>query len=401
MAKSNYINFTKRAIDQLPIPEKAGTQLRFFDESVRGLYVLVSTGGTKTFYARRKIQGKSERFCIGRHPDISVEQARTRAQEFQSKLAFGQNLAEVRKEQNKEMTLGELCDLYIDKHLKKKAKRWQDIEAVFRRSFSHWKSRRLSTIGAQEVLEIHQEIADARSEVTANRAVEVLRAMYNKAIKWRIYYGENPATIVTMFPEKIRSRVLEEHELEKFFAAVEAEPEYRDFFLLALQTGARQSNVFSMRWEDINFDTSTWTIPQEKTKTGEEYRIALTSADITILKERTKGTSPFVFPSDSARGHLIDPKKAWKRVLKRAGISDLRMHDLRRTMATWMANSGANAALIQGALNHKDIKTTLMVYAHSAKNAERDAKERAQQSVRKKSKSVNNNVVDFLRKKAT
>lgn len=401
MAKSNNINFTKRAIDQLPLPSGHGERLTFYDDVVRGLYVLVSSS-TKTFYARRKIQGKSERFYIGRYPDISIEQARVRAKEFQSKLSYGQSLAGVRQEQHKEMTLADLCEIYIEQHLKKKARRWEDIEAIFRRSFSHWKSRRLSTIDAQEVLSIHAQIAEARSEVTANRAIEVLRAMYNKAIKWRLYKGENPATIVTMFPERIRSRVLEEHELDGFFAAIEAEPEYRDFFLLALQTGARRSNVLSMRWEDINFETKSWTIPHEKTKTGDEYRIALTEADIAVLRDREAGDSPFVFPSDSASGHLIDPKKAWKRILKRAGIANLRIHDLRRTMATWMANSGANAAVIQGALNHKDIKTTLMVYAHSAKNAERDAKEKAQQTaVRRKKKPLKGNVVAFERKKAT
>jgi len=121
----------------------------------------------------------------------------------------------------------------------------------------------------------------------------------------------------------------------------------------------------------------------------------LTDIDLAILKKRMV-TAPgeYVFPGANGQGHLADPKRAWARVLKRAKITDLRLHDLRRSMASWMANSGANASLIQGALNHKDIKTTMLVYAHTAKNVERDAKARAQQTLLKGSKR-RLNVVPF------
>lgn len=402
MSKSSYINFTKHTIEELPLPEKKGAHLRFFDLNTRGLYILITHGGARTFYARRKIQGKSERFCIGRYPDISIEQARTRAMEFQSKLSYAQNLAAVRREQNKEITLGELFDQYLEKHLKRNSKRWMDIQASFDRGFSHWKSRRLSVISAEEVLELHQSIAEKRSPLTANRAVEILRAMYNKAIKWRIYRGENPATIVTMFPETIRSRVLEEHEFESFISALEAEPDsdMRDFFMLALQTGVRRANLLSMRWDDINLDAKTWLIPKEKTKTGDPYLVALTIADVQILKARKKNaSSEYVFPGSGTSGHMVDPKRAWARIIKRAGLSNFRIHDLRRSMATLMANTGANAALIQGAMNHRDIKTTLTVYAHSGKNAEREAKELAQKVFLNR-QTGHSNVVAFRKRQS-
>jgi integrase len=397
MPASNYINFTKREIERLPLPAPGSQQVRYFDELVRGLYILVSPGGTKTFYCRRKLQGKSERLCIGRFPDLSIEQARTKAQEFQSQLSVGQNFAEVRRQSHKEMTLEELFEHYVEKHLSKKGRRVAEITASFDKAFSHWKTRRLSVIDPTEVMELHQKIADTRGPLAANRAIEILRAMFNKAIKWRFFEGRNPATIVTMFPENARSRVLDEGEYERLQAALdrEANPVMRDFFMLALLTGARKSNLLAMRWKDINFTTGTWTIPGEVTKTGDQYIVALTDIDLAILKKRmVSAPGEYVFPGDKNHGHLADPKRAWARVLKRAKITDLRLHDLRRSMASWMANSGANASVIQGALNHKDIKTTMLVYAHTAKNAERDAKAKAQQSLLKGSKR-RLNVISF------
>lgn len=67
----------------------------------------------------------------------------------------------------------------------------------------------------------------------------------------------------------------------------------------------------------------------------------------------------------------MDPKKGWARLLIRAGINNCTLHDLRRNLGSWMASQNVNVALIQSALNHKDLKTTINVYARTAKDAER------------------------------
>jgi len=88
-------------------------------------------------------------------------------------------------------------------------------------------------------------------------------------------------------------------------------------------------------------------------------------------------TTHYVFFGEGKTGHLVEPKRQWKNILAKAEIENLHLHDLRRSMASWMANSGANVSLIQSALNHKDLKTTLTVYAHTVKDAERDARQKA------------------------
>lgn len=176
------------------------------------------------------------------------------------------------------------------------------------------------------------------------------------------------------------------YEFKKFFAALETETgDLKDFVMLSLLTGARKSNVLAMRWADIDLRAAVWVIPGSVTKNGQTQAVPLTIAEMEILQRRWKvrkrqvHKSEYVFPGEGSKGHLVDPKKAWKSLLKRAEIEDLHLHDLRRSMASWMANAGANVALIQSAMNHRDLKTTLAVYTHTVKDAEREARSKAHQ----------------------
>jgi len=139
---------------------------------------------------------------------------------------------------------------------------------------------------------------------------------------------------------------------------------WHDFFQLCLFTGARRGNVASMAWQEIDFDRMTWTIPGSKTKNKRPVVIALPPPAVAILTNRlawTAGT-PWVFPANSASGHLVDPRKAWERVRTTSGLTDLRMHDLRRSLGSWQATAGASLAVIGASLGHADLKST-QVYA--------------------------------------
>ena len=132
--------------------------------------------------------------------------------------------------------------------------------------------------------------------------------------------------------------------------------------MLSLLTGARRSNVLSMRWQDIDLEEAIWTILE--TKNGTSQMVPLGTEAIAILSERfqTKG-SLWVFPSGTSQsGHLEEPKSAWKRILKRADLTDLRLHDLRRTMGSYQAATGANSFIIGKSLNHKTVQATA-IYA--------------------------------------
>lgn len=380
MEASTKINFTKRKLEELPL----GDNQFYWDTKMRGLYLRVSAG-VKSFYVRRKHKGKSERFFLGRFPELSVEQARDKAADFHASLAKGKNLAEARRAEFAEPTLGELFGQYLERHAKKSRKTWEEMEKQFERSFSGWRSRKLSSILKEDVDKLHQMIADTRGPYAANRALELLRAMFNKAESWGLHSGQNPTRSTTAFPEEARIRILQMHEFKSFFKALDEEKEtdIKDFVMLSLLTGARKSNVLAMRWGDIDRKAGLWVIRASESKNSRAHAIPLTAPELEILARRWEDRktqtekNEFVFFGRGKTGHFVEPKRAWRSLLNRAGIEDLHLHDLRRSMASWMANSGANVALIQSAMNHKDIKTTLAVYTHTVKDAERSAREKA------------------------
>lgn len=192
----------------------------------------------------------------------------------------------------------------------------------------------------------------------------------------------NPAEGIEHFEEIERDRYLLEDEIPRFFQALGEETEQIiDFFLLSLLTGARKGNVLAMRWQDIDFNLARWRVPGELSKNKKPMVIPLTAAAVEILNSRIKvASSEFVFPGEGVTGHMTSPKSAWKRVITRAELQDIRPHDLRRSLGSWMANTGADLMVIGGALGHKDSKSTL-IYARLATATIRGAMEIASDKI--------------------
>lgn len=135
----------------------------------------------------------------------------------------------------------------------------------------------------------------------------------------------------------------------------------RDYVLISLLTGARRTNVLEMRWQDVSFERAEWRIGM--TKNGTPQTVTLSPEALEVLRNRKpQEGAVFVFSGTGKQGHLAEPKKGWTRILERAGIADLRIHDLRRTLGSWQAKTGASLAIIGKSLNHKNQSTTA-IYA--------------------------------------
>ncbi|HMZ56229.1 MAG TPA: site-specific integrase [Nitrospira sp.] len=213
--------------------------------------------------------------------------------------------------------------------------------------------------------------------------LELLRAIFNRLKKMGLISLENPAAGVEKFREQKRDRFLQADEIPRFFAALsEVEGEAtRDALLLLLLTGARRSNVLAMRWEDLDLTLGRWRVPSEHSKNGDVLVVPLTSATLEILKRRQQGASgEYVFPSDSKTGYITPPKGAWQRLLKRADLTGVRLHDLRRSLASWMVIEGASLVVTGGALGHKDPQSTA-IYARLSVDPVKHAMEKAQAAI--------------------
>ncbi len=370
------VNFTKAFIEGLSAPE-GDNRVIYRDAKVPGLQLRVTPSGVKTFFSRRRIKGgESERITLGRFPDMTIEMARKKADAVNAQVSDGKNPADVKRSLKAELTFGDLFAEYLDRHAKVKKRSWARDEANYRLYLeSPLGKKKLSQITRQHIGKIHSDITNQvkgtkkkasdkpqkKSGGTANRILALVSSVFG----WGVATGQcetNPARGLKKNPERSRDRFLQSDELPKFFQSLEKEenPIIRDYILLSLLTGARRENVLSMRWEQISFERREWRIP--RTKNDDPQTIPLGEEIIQILNERKDNGSEYVFPGTGETGHLAEPRRGWERILKRAGIKDLRIHDLRRTFGSWQAKTGASLTIVGKSLGHKSAAATA-VYA--------------------------------------
>jgi integrase len=361
--KPRRVNLTKANIEALKLPDSERQYI--YDIKTPGLAICLTAAGRRTFYLYRKLNGKPERIRIGEWPRLTVEQARSEADRLNGRIADGQNPNDKRRVNRKAPTLGQVFDEFIEAPTRGRSKRPRSPKTIkdyrwqFKAHLEPWRERQLSKIKRADIERLHNEIGAENGPYLANRVLALLKAVLNFAVEQE-YYPLNPATRLRAFEEQSRERFLQADEMQRFFAALEMEPA-ADFFKLSLLTGARQSNVLSMRWDEVDLAAATWRIPH--TKNGQPLTVPLAPAAVAVLKERRQQVKgEWVFPGREGEGGKRAPRYAWERVCKRAGIEGLRMHDLRRSLGSWQASTGASLTVIGKSLGHQSIQAT-KIYA--------------------------------------
>jgi integrase len=342
----------------------------------------LTAAGTRTFYVVKRDGSGMAWVKLGTFPDMTPEGARKAAERVLGDFAKGINPATAKRAERQKQTLGEAYEQYRVLHVTPRGiKSADEIKAMWERCIGtlpdapakkHGRKRtkhpagvdlskrKLDAIDNAAVRALHAGIGKTHRTM-ANRVVELLSSIYNRAIEAG-YRGINPAIGVKPFKETKRDRFIQADELPRFFTALAADTseDFKHFVLLSLLTGARRNNVLAMRWQDVALPAATWRIPQ--TKNDEPQVAALVPEAVEILRERKPQDAGYVFPAPSATGYATPPKKRWRALLTRAKVADLRIHDLRRSLGSWQAISGASLAIIGKSLGHKSADAT-MIYA--------------------------------------
>lgn len=397
--------FKQDRLSKLPTPA-AGKRDTYWDEKVDGLQVRVTSNGIKTFcfYFWNRSSGKPERITLGRFeplfkdsqefskdrplldrvqdkPAMNVKMAQSLALAVRTALNEGNNPNEKHRARKSEITIGELYEDFMQNrrnrrgaYITESSKR--GYESLYRVYLKRLAKRHLSQIKDTELAAWHTKVG-REHPTTANRIIALISSLFSHAKERKLFTGQNPADGIRKFPENIRDRFIQADELPRFFQALAEEENVtiRDYVLLSLLTGARRSNMMAMQWKDINLDRGEWRL--QTTKNGTPQTVTLSPEAVEILRSR-KPEEPekFVFPSPGKAGHLVEPRKGWERILERAGIEGLRIHDLRRTLGSWQAKQGASLVIIGKSLNHKTPSTTA-IYARLDLDPVRESVNRA------------------------
>lgn len=361
--------FARKVIDALP-PNPPGSRSReaeYSDSETPGLKLLVSRSGRKFFYFRYTLRGSKRSAKLGEYPSMDVQEARTKALEMRAAINRGDDPREVIRPAEPKATLllreFALGDYMTHARASKRSAK-DDACRLRARVLPVLGDKPLTSITTLDVQKLHNDVKMTRRPSTANRVLALVKRMFNLAILWQLA-EHNPAVGIRMHQENnVRQRYLSSDEIRRLFKALD---EDRNQTLAAaikflLLTGVRRQEALDAKWEHVDFERKTLFLPTPKS--GKSRHVLMSDAAVELLRAQPqKSGNPYVFPGRRLGRPIIGPTKAFERILARAGISDLRIHDLRHSFASIAISNGASLFEVQNLLAHQDSKTT-MRYAH-------------------------------------
>ena len=367
---------TKRTVDALAPDAK---DYFVWDTLIAGFGIRIMPSGAKTYQAQYRKGGRTRRISLGRHGNITVEQARLLAKEVLGDVAKGENPAEDIAQHRKAPTVAALCERFFQAHVMERCK--PSTQGEYRRAIDMFinpalGSFKLVDLERKDVAELHHKFRDKPYQ--ANRTLGVLSKMFNLAEIWGLRPdGSNPCRHVPKYREHKRERYLSQVELQRLGQVLsEAEQDGSETqhmiaaFRLLILTGCRLGEIQTLQWGFVT--DQGMELPD--TKTGAR-RIPLPSAARAVLSAlpRVDG-NPYVIVGKVAGKHATDFQHPWRRIRERAGLTGVRIHDLRHTYASNAVSSGMPIQMVGRLLGHTQIQTT-MRYAHLADDPVKNAAE--------------------------
>jgi integrase len=282
-----------------------------------------------------------------------------------SHIIEGHDPLEERKQSPHSKAVRELAAACLERHAKVHKKSWKDdARRIDKYILPAWANTRASNIKRADVAALHAKIG-RKHPYEANRVVELLSKMFTLARRWGFVEEDaiNPARNIDKFKEHRRDRWVTPEELPRLIQAISQESDVyaRAALWLYLLTGVRKAELLRARWDDIDWARKELKLPD--TKAGRVHYVLLSGPALTILRNLPRmEDNPHILAGRRDRHHLVNIDKPWRRVRQSARLPDVRLHDLRRTVGSWLEQAGHSLHLIGKVLNHADASTTA-IYA--------------------------------------
>jgi integrase len=373
-------HLTDAIVKRLPAPVR--NNRIHYDASQPGFGVRITAKGHRSFILNYVVRatGRERRYTIGAFPNWSTVAARNEARRLRRLIDNGSDPLGQIEDERSAPTLSDLIERFADEHFPRlrpsTAKKYRELIGKHVRPYFSPHTK-VADVAYADIDRLHRKITAAGHSYAANRVLSLLSKMFTLAVRWEMATA-NPARNVEKNLELKRKRYVNNDELSRLIAALSEHPNQQsaNIFRVLMMTGARRGEVLSMRWDQIDLATGNWTKLASSTKQKADHIVPLSAPVRQLLSEIRAGQpeGEFVFPDDSG-GHRRDIDNGWRKICKAAGITGLRIHDLRHSFASQLASGGASLPLIGALLGHSDPATTAR-YAHLFQDPQRAAVEK-------------------------
>ncbi len=341
----------------------------YYDTSITGFILEVRSTGLATYYLRYRDQyGDQRQVKIGDTKSISLEQAKQKAKVLRSEVVLRGAPDTQSKVKKAIPTLIEFVNDYYLAHIATYRRNYaSDLSKIRNHILPKFGHMHLDQISTSAVMELHQDLrSKGYAATTSNMAVILISVIFNYAKKLEIPGSEkNPAAKVTLFKvDNIKDRYLKPEESQRLKDAIDKRDNLQLKYIVALLllTGARKREILDATWANVNLERRTLIVP--KSKSGHQRIVHLSETVIDVLNQvpRFDGC-PYVVPNLKTMVPFASIYAGWNTARKRAGLRDVRLHDLRHSFASNLVNSGHSLYVVSKALGHSQIRTTTR-YAH-------------------------------------
>lgn len=362
------VTLTAEFVRNAKCPENKSKE-NFYDTNITGFILEVRASGTATFALRYKDEnGRQIQHKIGDSNSISFDKAKNAAKVLRSRVVLGEDPAAEKRTKRLVPTLAAFIEDRYLPYAKAEKRSWlTDVSYLKCHILPRFGACHLDKITQQEVIEFHHGMkANGFAMATANKALILLKYILNLALRWGIPgVKTNPAVGVKLYEaNNSREKFLTPEETQRLYAELQisVNPQLKHIVALLLLLGCRKRELLDSRWADFDLDRRTWKIPLAKS--GKSRHVPLSKAALEVLAQlpRWEGC-PYLVPNPKTLKPYGSIQRSWDIARKAAGLPEVRMHDLRHSMASNMVNSGRSIYEVAKVLGHSQLKTAQR-YAH-------------------------------------